>query len=135
FILAPERFTVTASPEIESSRLHEHAFADSVLIKKLVTGNRYAHDLKALALRDDVLDCLQIVLRGQDAEIDIDVVIALAFEVLAQVALAFHEQVIIDCPLFENRYVSLENALRGLGLDCLDLHLAACPNRRRRLNT
>ena len=76
----------------------------------------------------------QIRLQGLDAEIDVHVVISLALEIVAEISLAFHQQIVVYSALLKNRNVAFENPLGNLGLNGFHLDLRAGHDIERRAN-
>src|SRR5690349_731360 len=94
--------------KVDGSGRDDHTLPDHVAREVLVTDYIDVHDFVALAPRDHVLDYLGIRVRMFDAEINADVVIALALEVVFQIALTLDQQIIIDGTLLKDRHVPLE---------------------------
>ena len=106
--------------KIQRRGRNKHALADRIAGEVLIPTDIDANDLKALPLRNDVLDELRIRVWLFDAEVDLDVVITLALEVILKIAFTLNEKIVIDSSFLKNRNVSFEFSSGDFRLDDLD---------------
>ena len=109
----------------ERGLLEKHALANGLRVEVPVAADFDGHQLVALAGRDQVIDGGLIVDDALLLELHLGVEIAVRLEIIAQVARAFDQQVVIHGVFLEDRDVAPQLSLGDLGAG--GAHLDARP--------